>query len=552
MKKTLLLLLIPSLLIVGCRGRGESTVEPTSTTSVSSTTSFAPTSSSDTTVSTVTSETSSGTTTSSTSEETSSSASSTTDDIPTTSSISDVKTKAEAYKDKVPSGSHQYFSDEIVVTKGRVIQCVAVGVSQEILVYIADGEDMICILTNGQSKFYNSCSDYIGDEGSNYIITGNIGYYYSLPTINLTNYELRQSMKFDIDYSKYSSIEYTSIEKYNDKLLDLDYNKKGYGEGELVTLKNLLCIAKADDNSWLFSDGSYVQGGYHQTSNTAFTIGNVYDLFGISCLYQWKPSIRVLEYTVSSVKTTVDIKALAVEKTAAQMYSIGAPSDDTEKSAATNNFIKTFKYFYKSNTYFNAYGQAANGYYLVSGDNYYSDIISSKETAATNKMFKFNNESLNKFTDLSHVSVRDFIFQNTPLTMYFVEYQFTTINKKEVPQVYMFEDFVPRLSFPELELKSFFSNQTYLITEGKIPEYDLASEYEILNTSDAFEVMAYGITKEMYDAHVTECNADSYLKIVSNTPSDNKYKHSASNPKFTYEIIYVSTSEAMKIIINHA
>lgn len=563
MKKSLLFLLIPTLLLAGCRGgrgHGSSVVPPTSDNPTSVTTGSTPTSGSTTGGSSGTTGTTGGSSTTgssgSTGSSSSSSSSSSTSIIPPLEykTISELNSIGNTIGSSLPSGTHESFNTDVIATRGRVIQAIAIGVSQQILVYICDADDMIPILTAGTSDFYSACKNYIGKETSNYIIQGHIGYYYGQPTIQITNYELKTDMTYDIDYSKFTSTEYTAIDTYNTYLKSLDYNKKGYGEGSLVTLKNMLCIAKADDNSWLFSDGNYVQGVYHQTSNTAFNIGQCYNLFGISCLYQWKPSLRTLNYSYSYAGTTVDIESLAIEKTATQMYSIGAFTDDTEKCVATNNFVDTFKFFYKSTVYFNHYGQAANGYYTVAGDNYYSSEISSKNTASDNRMFLFNNESMNKYTSLSYVPVRDYIQQNFTLTMYFVEYQFTQANKRMMPQVYMFEDFVQKLTFPDVELRKFFTGQTYLLDEGILPIIDdsYVGYYKIYNVTEmVFHIIAYEVSLANFQAHVSACSVNTNLTILESDTYSLYYKHSQANPKFKYRISYVPEVQAMTIIYEH-
>ena len=542
-------------MLAGCRGRGgKTTVDPTSVNPTSVTTGSTPTSGT-TGGSSGTTSTTGATGTSSTTGSSSSNSTTSTTTIPVEDAITitAAKAKCEEYRTSVPSGEHQYISNEVVITKGRVVQCVNVAAYQTQLVYIADGDDMIAILTNGQSNFYKACSDYIGQTTSNYVITGKVGIYYSQPVIDITNYELKQTMTFDVDFTTYSTNSYASIESYNDYLESLDYNHKGYGVGKLVKMNSLLCIAKADNNSWLFTDSQHVQGIYHQTSNTAFTVGKVYNIIGLECLIQWKPSIRCLHFSEVSETVSVDIESLAISKTAVQMYSQGCPTDDTEKSTATNNFIKTFKYFYKSNVYINAYGQAANGYYTVAGDSYYSDLISSQVTASGNRMFLFNNASMTKYTNTKYVPVRDYICQDFTLLMYYVEYQFTKVDGRKMPQVYLFEDLVPRLSFPDVELANFFSSQTYLINEGTLPIFDEESIYSIVSVdSNSLVIKAAWVIESVYNAHVTACDGNANLTVISSTTYDHYYRHSQANPKFKYRIQFDSAKEEMTITYEHA
>lgn len=424
-KKSLLLIPLLLILVCGCRGKGNTSTSSSESTSHSSSQT-----------------TSGGTSISSSSNSKTSSTSTTTTPTPETITIKDALVKGESYKEQVTPGSHEYFG-ETISTKGRVIQAVAIGIQQNILVYICDGKDMIPCLTGGTSNFYKACKDYIGKETSNYVLTGRIGYYYSTPCLEVTGYQLNTSMTFNIDYKSFDYDQYSTVEPYNTYLESLDYNKKGYGQGKLVKLNNFKCIAKGDDNSWLFSDGTHVQGVYHQTSNTAYSVGSQYNIYGLSCLYQWKPSLRTFVYEISSGSPiNVDIESLAIEKTAESMYSVGAPGEDTEKCENTNKFIRTFKYFYKADLYFNYYTENGIGY-VVAGDNYYSSVITSKTTASSNKMFLFNNDSYNRWNSSIYVPVVDYLCENTILTSYFVEYQFTTVNKKEMPQVYMFEDLIP-------------------------------------------------------------------------------------------------------------
>lgn len=562
MKKPYLMLLTSLAITLGsCSGNGATsqttaTSDPT-TTPTSETTSVPTSEVTSTTSSSVTSETTVSPTSESTSQTTSTTSStSTTTPQPESSGIAEALAKGEALKSSVPSGSHEFFSTEQVTIKGRVIQDINIYISQNSLTYLCDGTNMIPVLNAGTSEFHKKIKDYIGKETSNYVITGRIGYYYSQPCISLTSFELKQTMTFDIDYSKLNYTSYTSISSYVDFCTTIDYNKKGSGVSELVNLKGVKCIAKADDNSWLFSDGERVQGAYMQTSNTYFTIGKYYDLQGFSHVIAWKPSINVLTAkSRTDLSFNVDIPNNAVSKTSKQMYSIGAPKDDVEKSTSTNNFLKTFQYFYKAeNQYFNAYAVDAN-YYVVSNETYYSDMITSANTASDKNMFKFNNPNYkfqNTTGDIARLAIKDYLFQELPLTMYYCEYQFTTINKREVPQVYMFEEFVPKLSFPETELRSFFSGQSYLFNEGIIPMPEFtACVWYVLQTSGTFVAEAIGVTQQEYNDLVSSFDGNSKLVRYPARSSATHlvWKHSQANPKFYYGLEYDSSTQTLIIDI---
>lgn len=441
-KRIFLLLPLTTFILIGCSRGGKST---TTATTKESSSSISQTSSSGTSSITSAITTSSSSSSSSSSKTSSTSSTSSTSPTPQTISIKDAITLGNSYAKDVPIGSHEYFG-EVISTKGRAIQNIAIGLNQSGLTYICDGEAMIpCLGGTGSNTLYKKCSDYIGQDTSNYIVTGKIGYYYSMPCLEITDFILKQDMKFTIDYKSFDYTNYDSIENYNDFLLTIDYNKKGYGESKLVKLTNLKCLSKADDNSWIVTDGTYSQGVYHQTSNTALSVNTQYTFYGISCLYKWKPSLRILSYEVSQGKSIeFDIDTVAITKTASEMYSCGCPKDDTEKSTSTNNFIKTFKYFYKSELYFNYYIANNNGY-VVAGDNYYSSVISSQTTAQTNKMFLFNNASYNRWQSLTYVPVANYLLENIKLTSYYVEYQFTKNSGVMMPQVYMFEEYIPTI-----------------------------------------------------------------------------------------------------------
>lgn len=541
MKKIIIIPIISaSLLVAACRGNNTPTSSGTS--SFPTTSSVIPTSA---TSSPTTAQSSSATSShSSSSTKTSSSTSSSTSTSPKPVSYISIK---EANKKS---------DGKVITTRGRTIQSIDIKTSMEILVYICDGEDMIPVLTNGQSEFYKKVSNYIGKETSNYYITGTINHRFDMTILEVSDYQLQQSMTFDIDYSKFQYSEYSKIDTYNSYVESINYNKKGHGVGKLSKLTSLKCIAKADDNSWLFTDGNYVQGCYHQLSNTAFTVGNVYDVYGISCVYAWKPSLRVLDYKLSSEKITLNIDAVSIPTTATEMYSVGAPSEDIEKCENTNKFLRTFKYFYKASIYFNYYQTSSGLIYIVAGDKFYSSPITTVETACANKMFKFNNPTYNKISsvgDIARLPVKDYVGQEILLDTYFVEYQFTTVNKKEMPQIYMLEDYIPKISFPENDLHEFFSGQTYLISEGQIPIYTPINE-EIFFTVDKktnFEVVVTGVTNEAFLLHIEECNSNSYITLKTHVSTDNYkfYKQKQTSCKFTYELTYDESQEVLDILI---
>jgi len=437
-RKFLFILPLVTILIAGCRRGGTSSISSSSTASISSSSQTSTTSSSKS------SETSATTSSSHSSSSTSSSSSSSsTAPLPETISIKEANELGKTYASQVPSGEHEYFGESIS-TKGRAIQNIAIGINQDGLTYICDGEDMIpCLSGTSGNTLYAKCSDYINKETSNYIVTGYIGYYYSMPCLKVTSFELKQTMTFNIDFTTFEYQEFTTVESYNNFLLDVDYNKKGYGESKLVKFSNLKCLGKVDDNSWLMSDGYHAQNIYFQTSNTAFSTSSQYCVYGISCLYKWRPSLRVLGYELSKGETiTLDIDAISISKTATQMYSSGCPTEDTEKSITTNNFVKTFKYFYKSDLYFNYYTSNSNGY-VVAGDSYYSSEISSQATAKDRKMLLFNNDSYNRWQYTTYVPVANYLLENQILTSYYVEYQFTKNSGVMMPQVYMLEEYIP-------------------------------------------------------------------------------------------------------------
>lgn len=440
--KALLILPIVTFLIAGC-GRKNNSSSTTSTTS-QSTSEAASSSHSTTSQSTSLSITSSATSSSKTSSSSSSSSITTSSQpVPITISIKEAIALGNAHAVDVPPGSHEFFG-ETITTSGRAIQNIAIGINQAGLTYICDGKDIIpCFGGTGSNTLYDKCSNYIDKDTSNYTVTGQIGFYYSMPCIKITSFVLHQDMKFNIDYKSLTYDDYDSISSYNSFLEGVDYNKKGYGESSLIKLTNVVCLAKEDNNSWLVSDGTHAQNVYHQVSNTSLTNGTQYNLYGISCLYKWRPSLRILAYEVSTGPSIdVDVESLAISKTATEMYSIGCPKDDLEKCEATTNFIKTYKYFYKSDLYFNYYESNGNGY-VVAGDNYYSSRISSQTTAKNNKMFLFNNKSYNKWQSTKNVPVANWLLENTKLTSYYVEYQFTKNDGVMMPQIYMLENYIP-------------------------------------------------------------------------------------------------------------
>lgn len=445
MKKFILFPICAVLLVTGCNRNSSTTSQPTSEPTTSTTTLSTSSTSIVSSTSSMTSITSSisSSTTQTTTTSKSTTITSTTSPIKDIIPIGEAIKKGKSYAKDVPSNEHYYFSNEEIKISGRVIQCIAIGINQEGLTYISDGKDIIsCLSGTAQNSLYYKCKDYVGLESSNYIVTGRIGFYYSNPVINVTSFEYTPSTTYSIDYDNFSYKDYSSIDEYNDDLENLEYNKKGYGEGELIVLKGVKCLAEADDNSWLFSDGNFVQGAYFQTNKFGFTVYKTYDIYGISCLYKWKPSIRTLMCKLSQEDVEVKVNEKAINTTADEMYKIGAPTEDIEKCENTNKFIRTFKYFYTATCYFNYYIANTNGY-VVAGDSYYSQEITSQTAASDKHMFLFNNESFNRWQNTHYVPVKDFLLSEYPLTFYFVEYQFTKSNKRMMPQVYMFEDYIP-------------------------------------------------------------------------------------------------------------
>ena len=533
-------------MLAGCRGRGNTTTSGDSTSNNPTSGTIAPTSG--TTVTSGTSATSSSGISSSSGSSSSSSPTSITPPA-TTITIAEAISKCEALKDT--SSEKEIIGSEEVTIRGNVYQDITIYLNERHVTFFTDGTNEIGVVHT--PSIWNIADNKIGKNTSNYYVTAKTGYFYSKPTLFLYSAPIESSSPtIDVDWSTRTYEEYTSVASFHDYCETIDYNKKGHGYDKYVSMKQIKCIAKADDNSWLFTDGTHVQGIYHQTSNTTFTVGNYYNVYGIASVYRWKPSIRVLRYELADGNINLNIPSLAIEKTAVQMYGLGCPDEDTEKNTSTRNFMRTFRYFYKvPNQYFSYY--VSSNYYVISGDT--SITCSNQTMAATNNKILFNNASMNRLnsvSDVNHCPARDYISQTFTLDFFYcASYQFTKSNGKMMPQVYMFEDFVPRLSFPEIELTNFFSGQSYLISEGHIFWDDIDDAVWSIESETATKlvILAKNVTQSNYEQFKANIDVYSSVTLSPSLSEGNHfvYVHSVSNPKFREGIEYDSVKQEFRI-----
>ena len=158
MKKSLLFLLIPTLLLAGCGGgRGKTTVTPTSENPISATTGSTPTSSTTGGSSGTTGTTSGSSTTGSGSSTGSSSSSSSSTSVTPLEykTISELNSIGNTIGSSLPSGTHESFNTDVIATRGRVIQAIAIGVFSPIEIRCCSP----CVL---------SSAFFLGDAGNGF------------------------------------------------------------------------------------------------------------------------------------------------------------------------------------------------------------------------------------------------------------------------------------------------------------------------------------------------------------------------------------------------
>ena len=121
-----------------------------------------------------------------------------------------------------------------------------------------------------------------------------------------------------------------------------------------------------------------------------------------------------------------------------------------------------------------------------------------------------------------------------------------------VPQVYLFEDSVPRLSFPDIELGNFFSGQAYLLNEGHLyyPDSETAIEctYQITgNTDKTFTVTASNVSAEEFAAVKEEMDNWERIAFRSDLSTETHFVfiHTQANPKFKQGIEYNESTQEL-------
>ena len=295
----------------------------------------------------------------------------------------------------------------------------------EMKVLVADATGYIlCASAPGsqsQNTLYRSFVNNKTKRNSKYTLEGTIGLYRNQPEVVITSFTWDENLDINYDLDDFSRGKLDNIPAFYDAAVnEADYNCKGAGIGFIHSIENVKCLGKADDNSWIFSDASkQVFGVYDFISNTSFQAGSQYDILGTVTTNQWKPSLRVLEYSLNTTGEEVPNPLdAASEITIKNTYSIKRPKLGDNDFRRYPNYLRSSATIYTSEVYFDAYqpsGSSRPTY--ICGDQYYQTQTTTKEIAASRYMIGFNNADYN-FSNLD-----DKVGQNQSYRIYFYLYQ---------------------------------------------------------------------------------------------------------------------------------
>ncbi len=315
-------------------------------------------------------------------------------------------------------------------------------------ILMVDSTGYIYVSSSSRENFYSQAKKYIDQETSNYEITGYVAMSRGEPELVLKDYVWNKDL--DIDYNLSSLAKpVNNIKEIYDECYKLDYNIKGTASGGFVSINNLTCLDKLDDNMWNFIDGNNnVIKVRDCSSNTSFSSNVNYDIIGSLSISKYSPALIVGTYSRSTNQETIN--SVDIDKIKATTFSeinnMHSYFNDDTYSRVNENVFYSSSHIYKIDCFVNAYNINGYNYYFTLGEN--SKELSSEASGANAKNLFISNKSMHnvKVNSLKFVPLLDQYNDELQVSIYFILDSEKTVDKIECWNIHVIESLIPQAS----------------------------------------------------------------------------------------------------------
>ena len=448
MKKSVLVLLISSLLLTGCFNstKSKSKHSKSSTTaesSESSTSGKGSTSGSSKSSSGTTSKTSSGSGSTSTTSSTSSTSSTSQDpeviDLGTRT-INEIRTYIEEHPIEIPTGKIGAVNYKVKVNFFGVViertdlkkttKTYGCDVPEQARVFFADETGYIGAASKvGEGTLYNKVADYVGEADSKYAITAYISTYLGHPEVLPIMYELDKDLSVTYNPATLTEAQ-LEINNFWNTTKDITYNCAGHGYGSYYKIPKATCYYYESGGSrvdiYYFTDGEHLLKAIAH-NRAVISVGKVYDLYGIASIQNYSSALLIVGATVLNTETPAEIDLnVAVNEPIDTLRTVKASQDDT--NTRYPNFTLFWAGIYKTTGYLTSCVENSK-YYIGIRDTYYTgtqEIEGKIKAQTTYKMALIDNDYFwnQTWEDIKeHNPYKNYINVNTPVELYYIPQQ---------------------------------------------------------------------------------------------------------------------------------
>lgn len=364
--------------------------------------------------------------------------------------------------------------------------------------------------TNNPISFYHRVKEYIKAGTTQYLVEGHIAFFNGVTEIKVDNYEYQEDLVISKNYESYVDKTYTKSEEFvNDVISNVAKNYAGYGVGGVVKMSGLTYLNKYNSaGSYLFIDqeGNLVPVySLLDKDRSLLQEGKCYDIIGLESAYKYRPSLRILKASLSSLDaTSFDFRNNVTEVTNLQdFYNIGMGENEA--------YVRSELTVYKADVYVSSYADDKYTFntqaYYIGGS--YTTGNSQTNAASLYSLGIFNEDLDYKQTFLDYLlenckSIED--LANVKLTLYFTLAYLDIVDGKNMWRVNVFEDLVNGLDYYDSSEASMIFDTSKSTCDREDGIYQTWSN---INNSIV-------VTNESTDTATVSRKTD-YLKIVDGT-----------------------------------
>ena len=361
------------------------------------------------------------------------------------------------YTHKITIRGYALSKFDLVKTK----KSFGLDVSYPAKTLLGDGSGYLaCASTNPQASsagiaLYGKVGDHCGEDTSRYEVTGFPSIYLGQPELCIPDrsFEWKQTLDITRDIESYSK-ETIDLPTFFDYCKDVKYNCAGHGYGEAFRINSLTC-------HYVDSDYSYMTDGQRLIkilTNKSMSIskGSVYDVIGTLSTYNYQPALRAMKLISSaSAPVALDYSTYAEELNCTNLLKIKTSQDDTD--TRYDSFVLSFNKVYKADVYMGEVLADVDSqkYDVVFTDAYKgtTPLESGRDTCGVNGAIFVSNdyfwgETQAKIQTKNGYSVNgaNKIFANETVTVYYIPQIIRYVSKKPIWKVFLLPETIPSVS----------------------------------------------------------------------------------------------------------